>query len=667
MASSGRSRLPIIGAVFGGIVLLLAMLVGCVAVWLPGSFVARDLQVTLSEKLGRPVRLTGGVHLELWPIFGVEARGFSIGNVPGGEAANLVEADAVDVGIAPLSLLAGRIEIRQVGLTRPRIHLEKLADGRVNWALGAARSNPSFHTPEWIKDISVENLSIRSGLVGYADLRANGRQAIDRINVTVKLAGLDKPGQATGDFALDGEAAKLDLTVGNPRALLNGAASPLRLNLNSKLLTLALAGSGGFGAGPLTGTVEASGPSLRELARIAGTPLKPSPGLGAFRVKARLTRDGQVIRLEGADVAIDHLRAAGDVVVDLREKRPLISGSVSMPDLDLNPYLGPERPLPASWPRTPISLAGLRAFDSDLAISAGRVRFRRVTATRARLHARINDGAAHLVLQQMSLYGGSGSGQLVVADASNGGRYGAQFALSGVSMKELLSDLANIDRVEGQGRVDLNLTAAGGSVDAIMHSLGGQMTLDLADGAVRGVDLAAVSTSIASTLSGTAIGPDARTSFSRAGGAFMVSRGVAATRNLALAGPGVGVSGVGKIDLGERSLDMVIKPQGGLGGGRTRVDLGAVPFHVHGPWTHLSYEPDLGGAVQRLLGQQVGAFAGDRTGGIGSLLAGFGGAASPADGAVSGSGAASRKGGNAPPEKRKTQDVVDLLGGLVPR
>jgi AsmA protein len=662
MAKVRTSRLPMIGAVIGGLFVLLVAAVVFLALWLPNSFVARDLQATLSDKLGRPVRVTGGVHLTLWPIFGVEARGFSIGNVAGGQAANLIEADAIDVGVAPLPLLAGRIEIHQVGLTGPRIHLEKLADGRVNWMLGTAAPSPSFHTPDWIKDITVDNLSIRSGQIAYADLKANGHQALDRINVTIKLAGLDKPGTATGDFALDGEAAKVDLTLDRPRALLNGGASPVHLSLDSKPLLLRLNGSGGFGAGPLVGDVEISGPSLRELARIGGKPLAASPGLGAFRVTGHLIRDGQVIRLERASVAIDHLRATGNLVIDTSHPRPRVTGDVSMPDLDLNPYLGPEQPFPASWPRTPISLAGLRAFDADLAVSAGRIRFRRIVATQTRLQARIDDGTAHVRLARMALYGGTGSGQIVAADAPGGGRYGAQFALAGVSVKSLLTDLAQIDRLEGQGQVGLNLTATGGTVDALMHSLAGQASLDLANGAVVGVDMAAVSKSIATALSGQAIGPNARTPFSKAGGSFTFSRGVAATRNLALTGPGVGVSGVGSIDLGNRSLDMAIKPQGTVGGGRSRLDLGAVPFHVHGPWTHLSYEPDLSGVAQRLLGQQVSAFAGDKGGGFGSLLQSLGGApVAPADAAPT----PGRTSPPAKPAKPAKPDVVDLLGGLI--
>ena len=417
MARGGTSRWPRIGAVIGaGVLLVAAALVG-LALWLPGSFVARDLQATLSDRLGRPVQLTGGVHLTLWPIFGVEARGFSIGNLPGGQAAHLVEADAIDVGIAPLPLLSGRIEIHQVGLTSPRIHLEKLADGRVNWILGKAAPDPAFHTPDWIKDISVDNLSIRSG-------------------------------------------------------------------------------------------------------------------------------------------------------------------------------------------------------------------------------------------------------QIVASDTGGGGgRYGAQLDLGGVSVKALLMDLARIDRLEGQGRVSLNLTASGGNVDDLMHSLAGQASLDLANGAVVGVDMAAVSKSIATALSGQAIGPNARTAFSTAGGSFTLSRGVAATRNLALTGPGVGVGGVGSIDLGNRALDMAIKPQGAVGGGRSRLDLGAVPFHVHGPWTHLSYEPDLGGVARRLLGQQVGALAGGKGDGLGGLLQSLGGGTPPAGDSAPAPGKGSPP---ARPAKPAKPSVTDLIGGLIP-
>ena len=575
-----------------------------------------------------------------------------------------MEADAIDVGIAPLPLLSGRIEIHQVGLTSPRIHLEKLADGRVNWILGKAAPDPAFHTPDWIKDISVDNLSIRSGQIAYADLKANGHQALDRINVTLRLAGLDQPGTATGDFALDGTSAKLDLTLDRPRALLSGGDSPVHLSLDSKPLMLRLNGTGGFGTGPLVGDVDISGPSLRELARIGGSPLAPSPGLGAFHVTGHLVRDGQVIRLEHAGVAIDHLRASGDLVIDTGHPRPLVTGDVSMPDLDLNPYLGPEQPFPASWPRTPVSLAGLRAFDSDLNISAGRVRFRRIVATQARLNAAIHDGTANIRLQRMALYGGTGSGQIVASDTGGGGgRYGAQLDLGGVSVKALLMDLARIDRLEGQGRVSLNLTASGGNVDDLMHSLAGQASLDLANGAVVGVDMAAVSKSIATALSGQAIGPNARTAFSTAGGSFTLSRGVAATRNLALTGPGVGVGGVGSIDLGNRALDMAIKPQGAVGGGRSRLDLGAVPFHVHGPWTHLSYEPDLGGVARRLLGQQVGALAGGKGDGLGGLLQSLGGGTPPAGDSAPAPGKGSPP---ARPAKPAKPSVTDLIGGLIP-
>jgi hypothetical protein len=109
---------------------------------------------------------------------------------------------------------------------------------------------------------------------------------------------------------------------------------------------------------------------------------------------------------------------------------------------------------------------------------------------------------------------------------------------------------------------------------------------------------------------------------------------------------------------------MAIKPQGSVGGGRSRLDLGAVPFHVHGPWSHLAYEPDLSGVAQRLLGQQVSAFAGDKGSGFGSLLQSLGGgpATPPEATPVPGKGTAPAKS-----TKPAKPDVVDLLGGLIPR
>jgi AsmA protein len=663
---AGRAR-PLL-AIFAVIVVALAAVVGGMAFWVSRSSVSAELERTLSGSLGRQVRIGDGVGLAFWPVLGLQARGLSIANIDGGQAPHLLDAQSVDVGVAPMPLLSGRLEFRKVALNGAAIHFEKLADGRVNWNLSPA-PKPGEKPPEWLKDLRVDDLLVRSSTVSFYDGRTRLTQAIGDINMSLKLIGLDHPATLQGRFVWAGQAASLDLTADDPRALLNGGRSHLEMSFASKPLNLKINGVAGIAPGPVEGDVDARGPSVRDLARLTGKPMKPGPGLGAFAVKGHLTKTGPIIGFDHARLGLDHLSAAGDLTVDVSSARPFVRGALSTASLDMNPYLGPEPPPAAAWPTTPISLEGLHAFDGDLDLSADHVQFRRIGISRARLRVKIQDGVADVGIGQMSLYGGVGTGVLRAADQGGSGAYGFRFQLKGVQAKSLLSDMARIDRVEGSATAVVDLAAQGRNADQIMRSLSGRASMTVSDGAVVGADLGALSSNLTSALTGGAVGPNARTSFTVAGADFTLAHGVAATKNLTISGAGVAVSGLGSIDLGGRATDMLIKPQGKVGFGGHNINLGAVPFRVHGPWSKLSYEPDLSGAAQALLSREAGQLIGSGgkgdASGLGGLLQGLtGGNGAPSSDSGSGKGQDGSQPASKP--KPKQPSLGDLFGGFAP-
>jgi AsmA protein len=619
MGRAKRGTNPLLVALLA-LALIVGAGLGAAALWLSNSSASAELERTLSRSLGRQVRIGQGLSLALWPVLGVRARSVSLANIEGGQAAHLMEADSVDVGLAPLPLLSGRLEFRKVALNGAAIHFEKLADGRVNWNLTNHSPRPGEKPPEWLKDLRVDDLAVRKSTVSFWDGRTRLTQSVGDIDMDLKLTGLDRPAALKGQFAWAGQIASLELTADQPRALLNGARSRLAMSLASRPLNLKFTGMAGIAPGPVEGDIDASGPSLRELARLAGKPMKPGRGLGAFSVKGQLAKVGEVIGFQRARLGLDHLNAAGDLAIDISGARPFVRGELSIASLDLNPYLGPEPPPARTWPTAHIGLEGLHAFDADLALAADRVQFRKIVVSRSRARLQLHDGVANVGIFQMSLYGGSGSGALRIADQGVAGAYGFRVQLAGVQARSLLADLAKLDQVEGAATAAVDLTARGGNADQIMRSLGGKASLKLRDGAVRGADLGALSSNLASALGGGAVGPNARTAFSVAGADFTLVRGVAATRTLSISGPGVSVSGIGAIDLGGRSTDMVIRPQASIGIAGRRFNLGAVPFRVHGPWDRLSYEPDLGGVAQSLLSRQGLAGAGGKGEGQGLSL-----------------------------------------------
>jgi uncharacterized protein involved in outer membrane biogenesis len=383
--------------------------------------------------------------------------------------------------------------------------------------------------------------------------------------------------------------------------------------------------------------------------------MTPGPGLGAFSAKGHVVRKGQVIAITGARIGLDHLSASGNVTLDLSGPRPKASGDVATADLDMNPYLGPEPPPGAAWPRQPIRLDALKAFDADLRVRADKVEFRKYKATVVRLAAKVAEGQADVTIAQMALYGGAGAGRVTAAPIANGGRFAFLFKLTGVEAKTLLSDAFKVDKLEGQAAADINLVTSGGDQNALMHALAGKASLNVTNGAVLGVDLAAVSKRPATAITGGSVGPNARTPFNVAGADFTLAGGVASTKDVSLTGPGVSVGGVGAIDIGEQSLDMAIKPQAAGKALGKAYSLGGVPIRIHGPWAKLSYEPDLKGAAEQALLSQIGKSGGD---GLAGLLGGLTGDKAPAK---------TPETGDPSTTKKKSDKLTDILSGLVPR
>ena len=618
------------------------------------SNMAAELATVLSDKLGRPVTLKG-VKLTLWPVLGVEAGEPAIANVPGGRAAHLIEAQSVAVGVAPLPLLGGRIEVRDIVLQSPAVNLEKLADGRVNWTLTPKSTGPAKPTPDWLKDLRIDRLLISGGKLSYFDGGAGRTEILSELNLSLALQGLDQPLAGKGDFAFGGQPAKFDFGVASPRALMAGKATGFNLSLDSKPVTLSVGGHIAPDPEGLSGDIDVRGPSLRDLAALAGSKMTPGPGLGAFSAKGHVVRHGQVIAITGARIGLDHLSASGNVTLDLSGARPKASGDVATGDLDMNPYLGPEPPPGAAWPRQPIRLDALKAFDADLQVRADKVEFRKYKASSVRLAAKIAAGQADVTIAQMALYGGTGAGRVTAAPLANGGRFAFLFKLNGVEAKTLLSDAFKVDKLEGQAAADINLVTSGGDQNALMHALAGKASLNVTNGAVLGVDLAAVSKRPATAITGGSVGPAARTPFSVAGADFTLAGGVASTKDVSLSGPGVSVGGVGAIDIGEQSLDMAIKPQAAGKALGKAYSLGGVPIRIHGPWTKLSYEPDLNGAAAAALLGQIGKSGGSD--GLAGLLGGLTGDKTPAKTPATGDPSTTKK---------KSDKLTDLLGGLVP-
>jgi len=156
-------------------------------------------------------------------------------------------------------------------------------------------------------------------------------------------------------------------------------------------------------------------------------------------------------------------------------------------------------------------------------------------------------------------------------------------------------------RIEGAANATLDVSARGNTQRELISSLGGAGTVKFLNGAIRGINLAAMVRNISSAFLDPNAASSQKTDFAELGGTFVIRHGVLANSGLLLKSPLLRLSGKGKVDLPKRRLNYRIEPKivastKGQGGSSGAGGI-SVPVISSGPWDNISYKPDLAGAL----------------------------------------------------------------------
>ena len=224
---------------------------------------------------------------------------------------------------------------------------------------------------------------------------------------------------------------------------------------------------------------------------------------------------------------------------------------------------------------------------------------------RSRLALRLQGTHLSVDLQEIALYGGQGSGQLDLDVVDGTPRISHQFRLEGLQALPFLTAAAGFERLRGTANAELSLQTQGRTQRQLVQNLSGTGRAAFHNGAIVGINLAALVRNVASAYQGGAIGGDRATDFAELSGSFNVRNGVLTNDDLWLQAPVLRVAGRGQVNLPARTLDYRLDPKAaqtleGQGGSREVAGL-LVPVIIKGPWHAPAITPDLTGVAQRAL------------------------------------------------------------------
>ena len=330
---------------FVAVVALLVLLIGAAFV-VPGyidgnAYKSRIIRLAESAT-GRSLAISGDVSLRLLPSPALSVEGVRLANVADAATAEMLSLESVQVQVALLPLLRGKVEVRSVRLVEPVIELEILADGTVNWefvpdddaaarpagqTLGAAGGASGARGPGTADDdggpgriVSLARFEIVRGQLTFRDERSGVSEIIEDLSAVFSAETLaDGPYAGAGQMRVRGIPFLFDVTVGD-RSRPGGI--PVSAGLEASGIGASVAFRGTTSAldadAKVFGRFEVSGDDLRAALRplvesgLFTTSL-PVPGGQAFSLKAMIEGTREDLAFNEVDLRLGEARATGAV------------------------------------------------------------------------------------------------------------------------------------------------------------------------------------------------------------------------------------------------------------------------------------------------------------------------------------------------------------------
>jgi AsmA protein len=586
---------------------------------------------------GRSLSIDGPLRFTILPQLGFEAQQVTLANPPGSKSPQMVRLKAVEVELKIWPLVHGTLEVDRFVLVEPQIDLEVDAQGQPNWQFGAPpadrpaqpaeqpqpQAEPAPSGPGGIEqasggmltEIKLGDVRIENGALTYTNAQDGRSEQLDAINMTLRLPDLQSRLEADGALDYKGQTITLQLSADQPAALLKGGASPVALSVETTPARVSFDGQVDNGAAPVaTGKLDLNVSSIRDLAAWLAQPIAfEGEGLRSLQIAGQLDAGPQRVALTDTTIGLDAIEAKGEVVADLSGAVPKVDGRLDLGAVDLDPYLPP----PAEgaeggdqaggeagtggWSDEPITVPPLDAADVDFALSLESLTMREIEIGRTAVALKMAGNKLNMALSEMALYGGKATGDLEVAVTDGVPAIHQQFQLDGLNALPFLTAVAGFERLEGKANAKLDVSSRGGSQLQLVRGLNGNGSVTFTDGALVGINIAAMVRNAASAFLNPAAGEQRKTDFAELSGTFAIRDGILTNDDMQLQAPVLRVNGRGRVDLPARTLTYLVEPTAaptleGQGGSKQVAGV-LVPVIIEGPWNDLSYRPDLSGVI----------------------------------------------------------------------
>ena len=641
--------LKYLGFAAGGLVVLLVLALVGVGLFVDPNDYKDRIATAVQQSTGRSLSLPGKLKLSVFPWIKVQTGEASLGNPPGFGDQPFLTLQRATLSARLLPLLHGKLEVGRIEIDGLDLKLKQNAQGKGNWEDWSAQSPQSGEQSSGtslelagaaitgrvsFEAMAAEQLNIKVGRI------APGVPAAVEISTQLITAAGAKPLPLSARFKLKLDLEKqqyqlADLTLagevqpeGAPKPLDWQLAMPAA-NIDLAAQTLAEAtfkaqvGAAGL-SGSIAGTKLVDAPVLTgqfDLQQVAPRTLMQEFGasppvtrnkavLAAFQAQGNYAWEAGVARLSDLKLKLDESALTGKFTYNTGDGGMDFALSLDKINLDhyMPPPVDPKHAAAAAAAAEPVELPVdfLKSLHAKGTFNVGEIRVDGVQFTQFSAGIDAHDSVANLTPLKAQLYGGQYNGELSIDTRQAEPRLTMSHNLSGVDMVPFLQDYANSKRISGKGNLEAKLSARGHSDEALLQTLAGTINMNVADGAVEGMDIWFAINEARSLLHKLHLASAAntkRTSFDTFRASANVENGVATTRDLMIASRTLQISGGGSSNLVSQTVDYeikvaVLKAPAGSDEGAVQLERASIPVKITGPLSDPKIRPELGGLVK---------------------------------------------------------------------
>ncbi|PYB77471.1 AsmA family protein [Rhizobium wuzhouense] len=486
---------PIVILVVGSIGLRLA------APHLVSSALVRSaLASAVSRWTGHDVSIDDVAEITFWPEPQVTLTGITVSRGKGASRQILGEIDALSASFSLLSAVRGQPRFNAFEFVRPKIRIERGADGGLDWSNEGRLSEavrsvmPSGAGGQQIEtgmDADVGTVDVVDGEVLLVDA-ASGRNFEARgVTAEIDWPKLSSALSGKASFTYDGAPVSLKLETGAPLLMIGGQDATISVSAEVPGMTGKFAGAVNLRHG-IAGSsdIELSLTDVSAVAALAGVRVAGTESWKKASLKTRLIKADDEWRLEDFNFGVNDSRGQGFLAVRRApDSRPMLSGTLALDHLELEDLL--QALSIEIGDRADVRLPSLtRWLDFDLRLSAG-------TATLTPFELE-NVGASligrgdqlKLVIADSEFLGGSLSAR--ISGTGDGFSEGAELAvmISDARLGDLAKGLAlDGPAIAGTGSIDLNARLTGAGWRRNIETMSGTLRISSNAGELQGFDV----------------------------------------------------------------------------------------------------------------------------------------------------------------------------------